>query len=60
MTCTCDYSYTCDECRSRLRIQQMSSFHDEMDEWLADSIQKLAEKLGVEIDKRPEKPVDYW
>jgi len=54
--CTCDYSYTCSACEKVRQMYAEERHKEEMDEWIATSIEKIAQHLSVPIENRPKKP----
>ena len=57
--CTCDYSYTCDEC-TRMRMEfQWREYQEELREWTVDAVQKIATALNIKLDTPPKKPNKY-
>lgn len=57
--CRCDYSYTCEACQEVraefVRRQTQAS----REQWIIDSIKKIAKANGVELEDPPEYPPDY-
>lgn len=55
MACTCDWSYTCQECQTRIDAANAVDYANELRDWLVESMQLVAEKLGVQISDPPQK-----
>lgn len=53
--CTCDYSYTCPQCRAKMDAANEAEYLREIRDWTVESIVRLAKRLGVELDKPPDK-----
>lgn len=54
--CTCDYCYTkCPQCRAKMDAANEAEYLREIRDWTVESIVRLAKRLGVELDKPPDK-----
>lgn len=52
--CTCDYSYTCPQCRNAMDIENQRQYADEMHAWIISCIEAVAAKLDVTLPDKPE------
>lgn len=55
MACSCDYSYTCDECQTKFDIENQKQYNEEVKDWLVECLKVLGEKLNVKLPKPPER-----
>lgn len=55
MACSCDYSYTCNECQARIDIENQKQYNEEVKEWIVECLQVLGEKFNVKLPKPPER-----
>jgi hypothetical protein len=51
-TCKCDYSYTCEECRAVREEFSRREKQASDAQWILDSIQRIAEHIGLELPPR--------
>lgn len=54
--CRCDYSYTCGPCEDVRRMYAEHRYREELEEWAATSLQKIAAALGIQLEPKPQKP----
>ncbi|MDE2425648.1 MAG: hypothetical protein KGO96_07055 [Elusimicrobia bacterium] len=53
--CRCDYSYTCDGCKSVREEFARRDYQKEIQEWIVEAIQRIAQKAEVVLPELPEK-----
>ena len=59
MSCECDYSFICQECQTKIDIENQEIYQSELRSWMIDTIKKIAAKVGVEVDDPPKIPGRY-
>ncbi len=57
--CTCDYSYTCPQCRAISDIANIEDYNLEMHTWVVTCLQEIAAKLKVTLPEAPQKRGSY-
>ena len=54
--CYCDYTYVCSPCETIREIRAEERHREKTQEWIIDSIEKIAEALKVQLSQKPTKP----
>lgn len=57
--CTCDYSYTCEQCSAIRTEFYRRELIKSREDWIIDAVQRLAQKLGLDLPPPPKDQNPY-